>query len=133
MRASLSALIAVAVALSLPACGISGPSANTDETFSATLRVGGQNVHNFIVGKSGEFTVKLTALSPDGGSIVGTAWGSPTTDGRCVPFSGYVNNFSTSNKTILGGPIQPGTFCIEVFDVGLLTAPQNYTLVVSHP
>ena len=132
MRACLSALIVVTVALSLPACGISGPSANTDDTFSNTLTVRGQIAHNFSVSKTGEFSVKITALSPDSGSIIGTGFGQPAS-GSCGLFTGYVNNFSTLNKTVLTGQIEEGAYCILVFDVGLLTAPQSYTVVVSHP
>ena len=124
---------AVAVALSLPACGISDPSANREDTFSAMLTVGGLNAHTFSASKSGEFSVKITALSPDSNSIVGTGFGQAS-GGGCALDPFYQNQRSSLNRTAITGPIyQKGAYCIAVFDVGLLTAAQNYTLVVSHP
>ena len=133
MRVCLSALIVVTVALSLPSCGISDPSANTEDTFSNTLTVRGTNVHNFSASKSGEFSVKITAFSPDSGSIVGTGFGQPSGVGSCGLDPVYTTQ-AVLNRTAITGPIyQKGAYCIAVFDVGLLTAAQNYTLVVSHP
>src|SRR5262245_45204320 len=75
MRWPLHVLVGAALALSLPACGISSPSNNKEETFSGTLTVGGANPHNFSSGNTGEFSVKVTALSPDSAVLVGIAFG----------------------------------------------------------
>jgi hypothetical protein len=122
--------LAAAGILSLSCGGVTSPSQNKTPTFSGTLAVGGYNSHQFNVDNNGEFSVKITALSPATTTFVGTRWGQ----GSNCEFALQQNNFSTLNQPALVGAVfQKGAYCVAIFDVGALTAPQTYTLTVSHP
>jgi hypothetical protein len=110
--------------------GISSPSKNQQETFTGTLEVGGIVRRPVNVSNGGEFSVKITQLSPTATAIVGTAWAQGS---NCeIPLQ--QNSFSTLNTPALVGAIfQKGAYCVAIFDVGALTVAQNFTLVVSHP
>jgi hypothetical protein len=113
------------------ACGgISSPSKNNTQDFSGTLSPQGSAQHDFSVGKSGEFFITVTDLS-DRTLTVGTAL-YEFVNGGCAP-TGFVQPFSRWNQQALGGPISKGTYCLVVYDPGVLTAPLNYTVRVSYP
>jgi hypothetical protein len=125
--------VGFAVMLMTAACGgIIDPSDNRVVEMSGTLQVAGQSGHQFSVDKNGEFSIKFTAFAPDANSAVGVTFGQ-VLEGFCRPDPFYTNNFAQLNRTALTGRISRGTFCILVFDSGALTAPQTYTLQVSHP
>ena len=110
--------------------GISSPSQNQQETFNGTLDVGGFKVFPVNIGNTGEFSVKITALSPTVTAVVGTRWGQ----GSNCEFPLQQNNLSTLNSSALVGAIfQKGAYCVAIFDSIGLTVAQNFTLVVSHP
>jgi hypothetical protein len=132
MRA-LSALLFVVLVSSSAACGgIIDPSENQVQPFSGTLEDDGGAVHNFSVGRNGEFSVRLTALSPDPDRFVGLSFGD-VINGQCSPSLFYVNNFAVLNRTALSGRISRGNFCIYIFDSGALERDQTYTVEVSYP
>ncbi len=127
-----AAALSLVMALLVAGCsGVVDPSKNTIETFSATLAVGQSVQHNFNVGKNGELSVRLTAISPNPASLLGTYLGQPFAGG-CSLFSGP-NNFTGLNRDTFNGPINKGTYCLVVFDTGSLTTAQNYTIQISHP
>lgn len=131
-RRLVAALLALCV-LPLGACGgISSPSNNVTDQFSGTLQLGGTNSHVFSVQKPGEFDIRLTALAPTANAIVGVAFGQ-VINSACEILPGYQNNFAQLNRTALAGPISKGTYCVVVFDSGLLTQVVTYTLAVSRP
>ena len=110
--------------------GVTSPSQNQMDTFNGTLQLGGSVVFPVNLANTGEFSVKITALSPTATSVVGTRWGQ---GGNCE-FAIQQNNFSTLNSPALSGAVvQKGAYCVAVFDVGLLTAAQNFSVLVSHP
>ena len=122
--------LAVAGLLTISCGGISSPSQNTVDTFNGTLQVGSGAQFPVNVGNTGEFSVKITALSPTPTAFVGTRW---FLGGNC-DFLQQQNNFSQLNTPALVGAIlQKGTYCVQIFDVGALTVPQTFTLTVSHP
>lgn len=110
--------------------GVSSPSQNQQETFTGTLQVGGVVRFPVNVSNGGEFSVKITQLSPTATAIVGTLWAQ---GGNCE-FALQQNSFTTLNTPALVGAIfQKGAYCVAIFDVGALAVAQNFTLVVSHP
>ncbi len=130
-RAALRGLALVA-SWGLASCGgISGPSENTFDFFSGTIDVGGTIAHPFSAGRTGEFEIRLTELAP-ATSLLGTAFGQ-VLNSNCTPLSGYSNSVSELNRTSLGGPISKGTYCVVVYDSGLVTVPVTYTVRVSRP
>jgi len=116
--------------LSISCGGTTSPSDNQQEPFSGTLAVGGVARHPVTVNNTGEFSIKITALSPTVTAFVGTVWGQ----GANCELPLQQNNFSTLNTpALVGAVLQKGQYCVAIYDVGALTVAQNYTLVVSHP
>jgi hypothetical protein len=135
MAARFAGALALAVAgfLTIGCGGIQSPSNNIVDTASGTLAPQGGVTHFFSVSKTGEYTVKLTALSPTANALIGLALVAGNNDGSCSTSIYQQNNFSSLNVQALGGQILTGKYCVLVYDVGTITAPQTYTLSVSHP
>lgn len=136
MRSRLAAA-AVIAALSAAACnGIVDPSKNQTETFSGTIPVQGtSSCCGFSTNKQGEFTIKVTSLSPSNGTFFGVVMAYAAADGSCVGSLQPIqqNSFATTAAPALSGLIYPGHYCIFLFDIGSFTVSQNYTLTASHP
>jgi hypothetical protein len=126
------ALVVVAAALMSPGCGgVTSPSQNQQETFSNVLQPGGiTRIPNINVGNTGEYSVKITALSPTATAVVGVVWAQ----GANCEIAIQQNSFAQLNTPALAGAvIQKGAYCVAVFDSVGLTTAQNFTIVVSHP
>ena len=132
MRAWLAVGVGAVLMVSAACGGIIDPSENDITELTGTLQVNDESEHQFSVDRNGEFSIRLTALTPDANAVVGVAFGD-LIGGGCAYSPFYTNNFATLNRTALTGPINRGTFCVAVFDVGTLTTAQTYTLQVSHP
>lgn len=113
------------------ACGITTPDNNTQETVNGTLALGGQSSHNFTVKKNGEIFVTVTTLSPAPPSSIGMAIGIPA-NSICSPLNGYVRGVIVNNKAEFGY-LNKGDYCFLIYDVNVITAPTNYTAIISHP
>ncbi|OLC50349.1 MAG: hypothetical protein AUH43_05275 [Acidobacteria bacterium 13_1_40CM_65_14] len=123
-------VLAVAGLLTISCGGVTSPSQNQQETFSGTLEIGGARAFPVTISNTGEFSVKITALAPTATAFVGTRWGQ----GSNCELALQQNNFSTLNSPALVGAVfQKGNYCVAIFDVGVLTVAQTFTLVVSHP
>lgn len=126
-------LLSVAGALSVSCGGIIDPSQNQVETFSGTIAVGGNTPHGFSASKTGEISVKITALSPVSSTIVGVLWAQASNDGTCNGSILQNNSFGQLNVPAISGQIISGRYCIVMYDAGFFTVPENYTVTVSHP
>src|SRR5712692_4846878 len=100
MQLRFSAALVLAAALLGAGCGgIVDPSQNTVETFSGTIAVGGQGTaHGFSASKTGEISVKVTALTPSSSNtFVGVIWTGRSSTGTCTGQLGSLfgqNNFA---------------------------------------
>ncbi len=138
MQLKLSAALLMAATLSTAACrGITDPSQNQVETFTGQIAVGGRAVHGFSASKTGEISVKLTALSPaNSNTFVGIVWTGRASDGTCSGQLGALfgqNNFAQLNVPAISAQILQGGYCLTLFDVGTFTTITSYTVTVSHP
>jgi hypothetical protein len=135
MRLSAGLALAVAGLITVSCGGIVDPSKNTVDTFSGTLPVGGSTSHPFSASKTGEISVKITALSPVSNTFVGLIWAQGGNDGACSSVGGVYqqNNFAQLNVPAISGSILQGRHCLFVYDSFGLSAPENYTVTVSHP
>jgi hypothetical protein len=131
LRAAL--LLGLAGAFSVSCGGIIDPSQNQMETFSGTLAVGGSNPHSFSVSKTGEISVKITALAPVSQTLAGVLWAQASNDGTCNGNILQNNNFAQLNVPAISAQIISGKYCIVVYDAGYFTAAETYTVLVSHP
>jgi len=130
-----AAALALAGFITVSCGGINDPSKNTTETFTGTVTRGGQSQPNlFTVSTTGEFTVKITNLTPSYSGQFGAFYGQGDAS-SCAPFAGGVNQFTTVNAPALSGQILKGTYCVVVFDSlnAFPTGGETFTMTVSHP
>ncbi len=126
-------VLAVAGALSVSCGGIVDPSQNKVDTFSGTIALQGRGpAHPFSSPKTGEISVKITALSPSSNTLVGMLWAQASGPGAC---DGGVlqNTVAQLNIPAISNQILKGDYCIQLYDAGYFGAAQNYTVTVSHP
>ena len=132
----------VIAALSLPlvACD-NGPSTEDDttptspttspvtETFSTQLIVGGSASRSFNAAKAGTATVTLGSLGS--ATKLGFGIGVPDVFGSsCL--------FTRSSDTAVAGtsyslPVDAGTYCVRVFDVGGMTSAITFSVTIVRP
>jgi len=131
MRARIIPVLVLAAAgyLSISCGGTTSPSDNKQEPFSGTLAVGGSARFPVTVNNTGEFSVKITALSPTVTAFVGALWAQ----GANCEFPLQQNTATLNAPALVGAVTQKGQYCVGIFDVGGITVAQNFTLVVSHP
>lgn len=138
MRLQLGAVILAAAALATISCGgITDPSTNQTETFTGTITpvsLGGNGVgkqHAFSINNNGEYTIKVTAMTPTFNSFFGTLL---TFGSDCSSIVGQNVLTIVGSQALAGAVFQKGSYCIQVYDAqGTMTVTENYTLTVSHP
>src|SRR5262245_2600733 len=131
LRAVFLAVLLSVLGLSVGGCGIFGPTKNKDDDFTDTLAVNEAHIFQFQTGRNGEITATITQLSSQ--NVILGMWIGQLVGDACVPILGMHAITAVLNRTAINAPIQKGTFCLEVYDPGGLTAPVNYTVRVSHP
>jgi hypothetical protein len=104
------------------------PAVQISETYAGTIGINGAATHTFITMDAGQAGATLTALSPDSAAIVSFAMG--VWNGQYCAIT-LAKDDATTNS-ILGAAAAIGTFCVRISDVGKLTAPTDYTIVVTH-
>ena len=139
MRSVLAAALAAAAVFTLACGGIVDPSKNVTDTFTGTIPVQGTSKGAaFSTDKQGEYSVKVTEMTPSSTLFFGTVLAQGLSDGSCET-SGLSlpiiqqNSFGTVGTSVLNSAIYPGHYCVFLFDIGTFTVAQNYTLTVSHP
>jgi hypothetical protein len=107
------------------------PSSGTStDMFSSALAVGGSSISTFTVAQAGTVSVTLTSLGVAG--PIGLGIGTPNGATSCVLTS-------SSASVVPGGSPQisatenPGSYCVEIFDPGTLTASTTFSITVIHP
>jgi hypothetical protein len=100
----------------------------TAEVFSDTLLVQGANTHSFTVTDIGGLKVSLTSLQP--GAAVGLGVGTYGV-GSCTIID-HISAVAGASIQLSGTVTVPGTYCVEVFDLGNLVESVAYTINVLH-
>ena len=133
-RCSGALVLAVAGVLTM-SCGIIDPSTNEVEAFSGTVEKGGiSRGFAFTVSKTGEFSVKITALAPASSVAMGVAYAYALADNSCSASpQALQQTIARLNAPALTGQIFSGHYCVYVYDAGELTAAVTFTVTVSHP
>jgi hypothetical protein len=137
MNSRFAAAVALTAAgiLSTSCSGVVDPSQNVTETKTGTIAPQGQSVQSFSTGNSGEYTVKITSLTPTSSAYFGVILAQGLSDGTCVGNLPILqqNPFATVNTPALSSAIIPGNYCVFVYDTGTFTTTQTYTMTISHP
>jgi hypothetical protein len=134
-------LRALALAVAIGAAGCEGEINNfpttpdpvtVTETFTGTLTVNGAQTHNVFTGATGLVSATITSLGETAPAKVGFSMGTLSSVGTCTVI---VHNDNAVVTTALTGTVANlnGTLCVRIFDVGVMSAPVDYTFTVSHP
>jgi len=104
------------------------------ETFSGTLKVNGSGFYAIGIVQAGPVDLTLAAVQTPGGAALTT----PVGIGVGIP-SGTTCPTTTSQVTApalsaqLTVTLNPGTYCVAVFDAGNLTSTVNFAVRIKHP
>jgi len=128
------AFVLLPLALLAAGCADNGststaPSTHTVQTFTGTLQPLATDVYPFSTTISGEITVTLTNAGPPDAVSLGVGIGTPN-GSACTLIKAQA--VQPANIAQITGSADPGSYCVSVYDLGTLTAPVNYTVVVSH-
>jgi hypothetical protein len=125
-------LVAVLMIGSLAACGgVTSPSQNKTETISGTIQRGSSITSSYNVAKAGEFTVTVTNLTPP--VPTNMVFLIAVYQGGCgVSLVGY-NPTAVIGTAVSGSVLVPGTYCVQIGDIGAFTADETVTGTFSHP
>jgi hypothetical protein len=101
------------------------------ETFTGTVAVGGAQPFPFTVENPGDITVAITGLSPDATLTMGIRLGG--WDATALTCTGQLETRAAKvNLVFTGTPSSAGQYCVEIFDIGSLTAPADFVLGMTH-
>lgn len=125
------------LALLAPACGSDDPVTPTDPTppsetseiFDGTVTVNGAVTHPFIVQRAGTVVARLAIVDPDAAAVIGMSLG--TWNGAACQII-LANDNAVLGVTLTGTASVAGSFCVRAYDVGKLTSPTSYQIVVTH-
>jgi hypothetical protein len=125
-----AALVIAACSDPVPPAAPTPLPATITETFTGTLPVAGNNFIPFTVQNVGAIKVSLVGLDP--GVPVGIGVGTQST-GVCTAIESK-NGVSAGPDVVLNGTatVTGGSFCVSIYDLGALTQPESYTIVVQH-
>jgi hypothetical protein len=138
MKHSLLILLTLAATMAAGCTGsnstatITTPATTTTDTFTGTVAVGGSDFKTFTVAQTGTINVTLTAAGPPPTIFMGLGVGTPSLS-ACALTSG--NTTITPAGTTAQLPfssVAPGSYCVQVYDVGNQTAPVTYSVTVAH-
>src|SRR5690348_16965110 len=122
------ALLAACV---LAACGgVTSPSNNKTDTFTGVIPAGSQGagavspLHQFTVSSSGEFTITVTSLTPSVAAYFTVVYGQ-LIGGQCSILQ--ANSFAQVGVAAATGPIEKGTYCVQLQDGGFFTNDETYS------
>lgn len=97
--------------------------------FSGTLAVTGSAFYSFNVVGSGPLVATLTTLAPQATVTMGFGVGTPSA--ATCSLGSYTESARIGSQVT--GTVTPGTYCVVIYDIGNLTAAEDYTLTVVHP
>jgi hypothetical protein len=106
------------------------PAPTITETFTGNITTAGGVSFSFTTVAEGFVTATLKALNPDNGLQVGLALG--TWNGVLCQVV-LANDRTTSGVTISGNVSGPGSLCVRIYDIGQITQPTAFEIVVVHP
>ena len=127
-------LTAVSCACLLTGCsGVIDPSKNKVENFSGTLAVGAGVNFPYSWDKNGEIEVLMTSVTPTPtNGPIAMYIGQSDGGGQCFQLAGYAAQ-AIVNRKVQFGILNKGSYCLGIFDPGVLTVPVNFSGTFSHP
>lgn len=99
-------------------------------TAASAITVGGSASRSFAATAPGTAVVTLTHLQPS--VTTGLGLGIQKTDGTGCRVTRLIETTARSSPHFTV-PFDPGTYCVQVSDIGSYTQTTSYTLVIQHP
>jgi len=88
-------------------------------------------LHTFNVSSGGEYTIKVTAMTPNFSSSFGVTLAQGSS---CNVLVNQTVVAVVGVQALTGPLFQTGQYCVQVVDYyGVMTAAENYTMTVNHP
>src|SRR5262245_39079142 len=107
------------------------PTGPTTSIFASRLTPNGAVSRSFGVTTAGTVTVMLTnAAGPT--TVVGLGIGVPTTGIAKCALSTAIRTASGTTPQI-STPVDAGTYCVTVYDLGTLTTPIDFSVTLVYP
>jgi len=129
----------VCAAITIAACGSSTAPSTTTTTIPATGAVtenyfssvvpGGTTTHAFAA-NAGTITVTLQSSGPPDGVAISFGIGIPTLGGGACSLT---TTLTATPGAVLSAAVDAGSYCVEVYDPGKLTAQTSFVLVIARP
>lgn len=107
-------------------------AAPVTETFENQFGVQGSVSRSFVVSETGEIRVTLTAAGPPSDVPLGIGVGIPRSTGSGCSLNRSVTA-TAGAAPHLAVTAEPGTYCVQVFDVGALSGDVRFSVSVLHP
>lgn len=107
------------------------PTSPTTSTFSSQLTVKGAVSRLFSATAAGTVSVTLTSAGA-AGTIVGLGLGVPSSGiARCTLTTAIVTAAGSTPQ--IAAPVDAGTYCVAVYDVGTLTDTIAFDITIVYP
>lgn len=106
-------------------------TSRTADTFTSTVAVRGASTHVFTVASPGTVNVTLTSVGPP---TVPLGFGLGITGGpnACTLTATQVSAGGVAPQ--ISQPVDPGTYCVQVYDVGNLVTPSvSFSMTIDFP
>ena len=108
-----------------------GPTSGTTETFSGTLAQRGSSFYTFTVVQTGTVSVTLTSVGSSSTLVVGLGLGTPSGTNACTVTSSSPTA-SAGTTAQIAVTESPGTYCVQISDVGNLSATSTFSITIVH-
>ena len=136
-RCSGMAIVAIVGAIVFGACNnttpvtpTTTPAPTTTDPFTGTLTPNSARIFPFTVQAAGTLTATLTTITPDSTIAVGLDLGT-WNGSACQIIIANTNVVQSGFVTGAAGGL--GTLCVRIYDVGNLTANEDFVVTVVHP
>ncbi len=122
------------------ACGSNSTSATSPSTVTSPTTISwtgnfgpnGSAARQFITSQSGTVTVTLISLTPSLDAIgVGIGVPDATASGGCAVTQEVTGVPGTD--PLISAPVNTGTYCVKIFDTGLTTLNEVFSITLVYP
>lgn len=103
----------------------------TSSTFSGTVGLLGTSVVSFTTTAAGPVGLTLTSLSPSPPVGIGLGLGTPNGNSGCT-LASFTTSATAASTPQITVTENAGTYCVQVYDPGTLTATTSFSVSVSH-
>ena len=108
------------------------PTSPVTETFSGQFVPGGSASRSFTSASSGTVSLTLAQVGPPADLVVGFGVGIPQANGSACYLAQSVETGASSSPQ-LTVPVDPGAYCVRLYDLGTMAAQVAFTVTIVRP